>query len=232
MRWLPRRGPDPDDRFAAARAAMVERQLRARGLTDERVLAAMASVPRDQFVPADLLERAYDDEALPIDDGQSISQPYIVAWMTELLRVEPGMDVLEIGTGSGYQAAILAAMGVRVRTLERLPDLAAVARDRLARLGFGDAVTVVVADGSLGDPAHAPHDRIIVTAGAPTVPGPLLDQLAEGGRLVIPVGMSGDQQLVVVTRTEGRITERPVGACAFVPLIGAAGYRSGDLGPV
>lgn len=211
---------------------MVQRQLRARGLTDERVLAAMASVPREEFVPTDLLERAYDDEALPIDEGQSISQPYIVAWMTELLRVQPGMAVLEVGTGSGYQAAVLATMGIRLRTLERLPDLAAVARDRLAALGFGDEVTVVVADGSLGDPAHAPYDRIIVTAGAPNLPSPLLDQLAEGGRLVIPVGASGDQQLVVVARTDGQIREWPAGACAFVPLIGAAGYRSGDPGPV
>ena len=232
MRWLPRRGPAPEDPFAAARVAMVQRQLRGRGLTDELVLTAMASVPRERFVPATLVERAYDDDALPIDDGQSISQPYIVGWMTELLRVEPGMAVLEVGTGSGYQAAVLAAMGAEVRSLERLPDLAAAARQRLADLGFDERVTVILADGSLGDPAHAPHDRIIVTAGAPTLPGPLLDQLAEGGRLVIPVGASGEQQLVVVTRTDGQLVERPVGACAFVPLIGAAGYRSGDPGPV
>ena len=232
MRWLPRRGPAPEDPFAAARVAMVQRQLRGRGLTDELVLTAMASVPRERFVPATLVERAYDDDALPIDDGQSISQPYIVGWMTELLRVEPGMAVLEVGTGSGYQAAVLAAMGAEVRSLERLPDLAAAARQRLADLGFDERVTVILTDGSLGDPSHAPHDRIIVTAGAPTLPGPLLDQLAEGGRLVIPVGASGEQQLVVVTRTDGQLVERPVGACAFVPLIGAAGYRSADPGPV
>ncbi|HLY14718.1 MAG TPA: protein-L-isoaspartate(D-aspartate) O-methyltransferase [Candidatus Limnocylindrales bacterium] len=211
---------------------MVDRQLRSRGLTDERVLAAMAGVPRERFVRKDLIDRAYDDDALPIEGGQSISQPYIVAWMTELLRVEPGMAVLEIGTGSGYQAAVLAAMGAQVWTLERLPDLAVAARERIAGLSFADRVTVVVADGSLGDPERAPHARIIVTAGAPNLPDPLLDQLAEGGRLVIPVGPSGEQQLVLVTREAGRLVERQVGACAFVPLIGAAGYRPGDPGPV
>ncbi len=204
---------------------MVERQLRGRGISDERVLAAMGRVPRERFVPPDLVARAYDDDALPIEDGQSISQPYIVAWMTELLGVEPGGRVLEIGTGTGYQAAVLAAMGATVRSIERLPVLAASARERLAELGFGAAVEVVVADGSLGDPATAPHSRVIVTAGAPSLPGPLLDQLDEGGRLVIPIGVVGRQQLVLVTREDGRLNERPVGACSFVPLIGAAGFR-------
>jgi protein-L-isoaspartate(D-aspartate) O-methyltransferase len=211
---------------------MVERQLRGRGIADERVLAAMAAVPREQFVPAALADRAYDDEALPIDEGQSISQPYVVAWMTELLDVEQGTAVLEIGTGTGYQAAILAEMGARVRTIERIPTLAEAARERLARLGWGGSVEVIVADGSLGDPATAPHERILVTAGAPTLPGPLLDQLAEGGRLVIPIGASGDQQMVVVTRADGRLVETPVGPVAFVPLIGAAGFRPAGDGPV
>lgn len=204
---------------------MVERQLRGRGITDERVLAAMGSVPRERFVPADLVANAYDDAALPIEAGQAISQPYIVAWMTELLDVAAGERVLEIGTGTGYQAAVLAAMGARVRTIERLPALAAAARERLISLGAGDAVEVIVADGSQGDPAMAPHARVIVTAGAPSLPGPLLDQLADGGRLVIPVGPAGRQQLVVVSRQGGRLTETPAGACSFVPLIGAAGYR-------
>ena len=211
---------------------MVERQLRGRGVADERVLAAMATVPRERFVPAGASDQAYDDAALPIEDGQSISQPYMVAWMTELLDVAPGIDVLEIGTGSGYQAAVLAAMGARVRTIERLPDLAAAARQRFAELGLADRIEVVVADGSLGDPATAPHARMIVTAGAPVLPGPLVDQLAEGGRLVVPIGPAGDQQLVVVTRTDGRLIETPAGGCAFVPLIGAAGFRSGEDGPV
>jgi protein-L-isoaspartate(D-aspartate) O-methyltransferase len=232
VRWFPRRGRLTYDPFDSARAAMVERQLRGRGIADERVLLAMATVPRERFVPANLADRAYADAALPIEDGQAISQPYVVAWMTELLQVEPGGLVLEIGTGSGYQAAVLAAMGAHVRTIERLPALATVARERLAGLGFGELVEVIVADGSLGDPATAPHARVIVTAGAPTVPGPLLDQLGEGGRLVIPVGAGSEQQLVVVTRLAGRLTETPVGGCAFVPLIGAAGFRPGGDGPV
>jgi protein-L-isoaspartate(D-aspartate) O-methyltransferase len=232
VRWFPRRRRLTYDPFDSARAAMVERQLRGRGITDERVLSAMATVPRERFVPRDLADRAYSDAALPIEDGQAISQPYVVAWMTELLQVEPGGLVLEIGTGSGYQAAVLAAMGAHVRTIERLPALATVARERLAGLGFGELVEVIVADGSLGDPATAPHARVIVTAGAPTVPGPLLDQLAEDGRLVIPVGAVDEQRLVVVTRQAGRLTETPVGACAFVPLIGAAGFRPGEDGPV
>ncbi len=216
---------------------MVEKQLRRRGIHDERVLAAMDSVPRERFVPEDVQDQAYEDEALPIENGQSISQPYIVAWMTELLRIEPDGWVLEIGTGSGYQAAVLAAMGARVRTIERLPELAASARARLAELGFAGPgstgrVEVIVGDGSLGDPEHAPHDRIIVTAGAPTVPGPLVDQLAEGGRLVVPVGPFGEQELILVTRHGGRITETAVGGCAFVPLIGAAGFGSTEDAPV
>jgi protein-L-isoaspartate(D-aspartate) O-methyltransferase len=232
VRWFPGRQPPVADAFAGARAAMVEHQLRGRGIRDERVLGAMGRVPRERFVPPDLVARAYDDDALPIEDGQSISQPYVVAWMTELLEVQAGGRVLEIGTGSGYQAAVLAAMGAKIRSLERLPALAATARERLAALGDGEAVEVVVADGSLGDPATAPHARVIVTAGAPSLPGPLLDQLAEGGRLVIPIGTVGQQELVLVTREGGRLTERPVGGCSFVPLIGAAGFRYEPNGPV
>ena len=232
MRWSPRRGRSAEDPFAAGRAAMVERQLRGRGVTDERVLAAMGAVPRERFVPVELRSHAYDDAALPIEGGQAISQPYIVAWMTELLQVLPGGIVLEIGTGSGYQAAVLATIGARVRSIERLPELAAAARERLAGLGLGDLVEVIVADGSLGDPGTAPHARVIVTAGAPTIPTPLIDQLADGGRLVVPVGPRSNQELILVTRASGRLTETPVGGCAFVPLIGAAGFRPGEDGPV
>ncbi len=173
---------------------------------------------------------------LPIEDGQAISQPYVVAWMTELLEVEPGGLVLEIGTGTGYQAAILAAIGARVRSFERLPGLAESARRRLDELvvgevALGELVEVILADGSLGDPAQAPYRRIIVSAGAPDPPGPLVEQLDEGGRLVIPVGPIGEQQMVVVVRAGGRITETPVGRCAFVPLIGAAGFEPPGSAP-
>jgi protein-L-isoaspartate(D-aspartate) O-methyltransferase len=229
MRWSIRRAravdsATPDDAFAADRRTMVERQLKPRGIHDPRVLGAMGLNPRERFVPDDLRARAYDDDALPIEQGQSISQPYVVAWMTELLEAGPGDAVLEIGTGTGYQAAILATIGATVRSIERLPEIAAEARRRLAELGLGDKVEVIVGDGSLGDPATAPHRRIIVTAGAPSLPAPLLDQLAEGGRLVIPVGPASDQQMLVVTRGESGLAVTPVGRCAFVPLIGEAGF--------
>jgi protein-L-isoaspartate(D-aspartate) O-methyltransferase len=204
---------------------MVERQLVARGIRDPLVLAAMGSVPRERFVPVGLQDRAYDDDALPIEQGQSISQPYVVAWMSELLEVHSGDPVLEIGTGTGYQAAVLAAMGASIRTIERLPEIAAGARGRLATIDLDHRVEVIVGDGSLGDPARAPHRRIIVTAGAPSLPGPLLDQLAIGGRLVIPIGRPGDQQMVLVTRTAAGLIETRVGRCSFVPLIGEAGFR-------
>jgi protein-L-isoaspartate(D-aspartate) O-methyltransferase len=200
---------------------MISEHLRARGIRDERTLAAMAAVPREQFVPPGAWARAYDDAPLPIEDGQSISQPYIVAQMTELLEVASGGLVLEIGTGSGYQAAVLAAMGARVRSIERLPALAARARARLAALGFGEAVEVIVADGSLGDPSQVTYDRIIVTAATPAVPGPLLEALAEDGRMVIPIGSPGYQEMTVVAKVAGRLETSAYGGCTFVPLIGA-----------
>jgi protein-L-isoaspartate(D-aspartate) O-methyltransferase len=215
-------GPQADPE--RARAAMVTDQLRARGITDERVLAAMGAVPREAFVPEGSRRTAYADEALPIDAGQTISQPFMVARMTQDLEVAPGDRILEIGTGSGYQAAILAWLGAHVTSLERQATLVEPARQRLAALDLPGDVTVRQADGSLGDLAGAPWDGIIVTAGAPAIPQDLRDQLAEGGRLVIPVGSHDRQLLTVVTRHGDEWHERTDGYCVFVPLIGVAGW--------
>jgi protein-L-isoaspartate(D-aspartate) O-methyltransferase len=216
---------ESDSRARGQRERMVATQLRARGIRDERVLAALLEVPRDQFVPDWEREAAYADEALPIPVGQTISQPYMVARMTELLEVVPGDRVLEIGTGSGYQAAVLAALGGRVTTIERHAELAAAARERLVRLGFGEAVEVRVGDGSLGAPDGAPWHGIVVTAAAPAVPAPLREQLdPDGGRLVVPVGSRDRQDLIVVVRRGDEWLERNDGPCVFVPLVGEAGF--------
>jgi protein-L-isoaspartate(D-aspartate) O-methyltransferase len=218
------RPAEPDLRLASARERMVAVQLRARGIADERVLDVMGRIPRERFIPEAERRHAYDDEALPIEDGQTISQPFMVARMTELLATRPGDRILEIGTGSGYQAAILAELGGRVTTIERHRDLAATARERLVDLGFGDAVDVRVGDGSLGLPDEGPWDGIIVTAGAPDISHVLREQLADGARLVIPVGPRDRQILTVVHRHGNEWTERPDGACVFVPLVGAGGW--------
>jgi protein-L-isoaspartate(D-aspartate) O-methyltransferase len=204
---------------------MVETQLRARGIHDDRVLEAMARLPRELFVPEDRRHVAYADEALPIPAGQTISQPWIVARMTELLAPRPGERVLDIGTGSGYQAAILALLGAKVTSIERQPELAASARARLATLGFGGQVEVRLGDGSLGDPAGAPWDGIVVAAAAPAIPMSLREQLSPaGGRLVIPVGDMRRQRLLLVVRQGETWEERDDGAVVFVPLVGEEGF--------
>ena len=204
---------------------MVAEQLERRGIRDRRVLEAMAAVPREAFVPNVPASAAYDDRALPIDAGQTISQPYMVARMTELLAVEPGDRILEIGTGSGYQAAILARLGARVTSIERHADLAEAARERLKGLGT-DGVDVRVGDGSQGDPEGGPWDGIVVTAAAPAVPDALREQLGVGARLVIPVGPRYQQDLIVVERTgPNDWQETSDGAVIFVPLVGEGGFR-------
>jgi len=204
---------------------MVETQLRARGIRDERVLGAMASLPRERFVPEQRRAIAYADEALPIPAGQTISQPWIVARMTELLAPRVGDRVLDIGTGSGYQAAILALLGARVVSIERQPELADSARSRLAELGYGNQVEVRLGDGSLGDPTGAPWDGILVAAAAPSIPTSLREQLApNGGRLVIPVGNLGRQDLLLVVRHGDTWDERSDGPVVFVPLVGDQGF--------
>ena len=203
---------------------MVDTQLRGRGIADARVLDAMARVPRETFVEDRQRDQAYADAALPIASGQTISQPYMVARMTELLATKPGDRILEIGTGSGYQAAILAALGCAVLSIERHADLAAAARTRLDHVGFAAAVEIRVADGSLGAPDGAPFDGIVVTAAAPVIPEPLRRQLADGSRLVIPIGPRDQQNLIVVERVGEGWREWSDGPCVFVPLIGAGGY--------
>jgi protein-L-isoaspartate(D-aspartate) O-methyltransferase len=207
-----------------ARARMVADQLRRRGIRDERVLRAMEELPREAFVPDLPAGSAYDDRALPIEEGQTISQPFVVARMTELLEVEPGDRILEIGTGSGYQAAVLGSLGARVRSIERWEGLAETAREHLRALAI-QGVEVVVGDGSAGDPAGAPWDGILVTAAAPAIPSALRDQLAVGGRLVIPVGPRHVQELMVVERVaEADWREWSDGPVVFVPLVGEGGW--------
>jgi protein-L-isoaspartate(D-aspartate) O-methyltransferase len=213
-----------DDPYLRDRRRMVEKDLRRRGIRDPRVLDAMAAVPRHRFVPDSERAHAYEDRALPLEAGQTISQPYIVAFMTEALGVRPDDRVLEVGTGSGYQTAVLARLAAEVFTVERIGDLQGAARDVLEHLGVGN-VRFLVGDGTLGWEAHAPYDRILVTAGAPNVPAPLRAQLSpEGGRMVIPVGDTDVQELVAVTRFGNEWTSEPLLGCRFVPLVGDEGW--------
>ncbi|MBI3330204.1 MAG: protein-L-isoaspartate(D-aspartate) O-methyltransferase [Nitrospinae bacterium] len=213
---------------ARLRGAMVTQQLIRRGIRDERVLKAMGEIPRHRFVPERYRSVAYDDMPLPIGHDQTISQPLMVAVMAEALRLRGDERVLEIGTGSGYQAAVLARLATVVFTIERLPELAADARATLAMLAIMH-VHVLVGDGTLGLPEHAPFDAIIVSAGAPKIPEVLIAQLKAGGRLVIPLGNRVEQTLVRVTKSGSATQTEHLGGCRFVPLVGAHGWHEADI---
>jgi len=203
---------------------MLEKQLRGRGITDERVLTAMLLVPRHEFVSAELRNQAYEDHPLAIGENQTISQPYMVAIMTQELMLKPSDVVLEVGSGSGYQAAVLSRLASKIYTIERHQRLACLAHATLEKVGYRN-VTVICGDGSGGLVEKAPFDAIIVTAGAPEIPGALLDQLADGGRLVVPVGQKMLQICKRVTRQASRFETHDVTSCVFVPLIGKFGWE-------
>jgi protein-L-isoaspartate(D-aspartate) O-methyltransferase len=216
---------DPD--FAKQRAAMVERQLRRRGIGDERVLETMAAVPRDRFVPDSERRRSYNDSALPIGYGQTISQPWIVAAIGQALELTGTERVLEVGTGSGYSTAVLAKLAAEVYSIERHPELAAKAAAALAEIGVGN-VEVIVGDGSRGLPEEAPFEGTAVHATAPAPPPTLLSQLADGGRLVVPVAAERADLLTRYRRRGDQFEQEVIGPCRFVPLIGDEGYAPGD----
>lgn len=220
----------PMNAFDEQRHTMVETQLAARGIHDPAVLSAMHTVPREAFVPPVWADAAYDDTPLPIGDGQTISQPYIVALMAEAMQLTPDDRVLEIGTGSGYSAAVLSCIAAHVYTVERLKSLDRSARRRLRQLGFTN-VCVHYGNGTLGWPAHAPYDSIVVTAGGPSVPPALQDQLAIGGRLIMPVGETLSRQHLtrVTRRNETHFDQEDLGEVRFVPLIGAQGWPGPHL---
>jgi len=213
-----------EDNFAAERQRMVDKQIAVRGVTDPRVLAAVRKVPRHRFIPAHLWDQAYGDYPLPIGEDQTISQPYIVALMTEMLELKPTDRVLEVGTGSGYQAAILAELAAQVYTIDRVAVLLSRAEQTLTAMGYTN-ITTRVGDGTLGWPEEMPFDAIIVTAGAPEVPRPLTEQLAAGGRLVIPVGDTWSQTLTRVRKTAEGLKFEYHGGCRFVRLIGKYGWE-------
>jgi len=211
--------------FAPRRGEMVEKQLCRRGIRDKAVISAMLAVPRHAFVPPEFQGQAYEDGPLPIGCGQTISQPYIVAAMTEALQLKPEDRVLEIGTGCGYQAAVLSRLAREVFTVESLPELAAAASERLARLGYSN-VHVHCGDGTLGLPEFALFDAILVAAAAPEIPGPLLTQLSEGGRMILPVGSTDSQELQLVEKHGSTFSKKTLEGCRFVPLVGRHGWQN------
>lgn len=219
------RASNTNSGFEDARREMVARQIRARGIKSPRVLGAMQSVARHLFVLPEQVFAAYADEPLPIGASQTISQPFMVAAMADALSLESHQRILEVGTGSGYQAAVLSLLAREVISVETQSELAILARERLIRLGYTN-VRVEESDGSLGWPEDAPYDAILVTAAAPEVPQPLIEQLAENGRLVIPVGPSEHQDLLRIMKREGGMSKELLCACRFVPLIGRYGWRS------
>jgi protein-L-isoaspartate(D-aspartate) O-methyltransferase len=204
---------------------MIEKQLRARGIRDPRILNAMRRIPRDEFVPERLRENAYTDAPLPIGYGQTITQPYMTALMVQLLELSGTEKVLEVGAGSGYHAAVLGALARSVISIERIPELAAIARENLRRSHLDSNVRVICGDGSDGVPEESPFDAISVAAGSPEIPPALLDQLRDPGVLVIPVGGRVDQDLRVVHRQHGTLDTRIASGCRFVPLLGRAGWQ-------
>ena len=205
------------------RSRMIEEQIRRRGVRDKRLLAAMEEIPRHLFIPHDLRHKAYEDGPVSIGEGQTISQPYIVAEMTAALKLTGTEKVLEIGTGSGYQTAILSKLSQRVVTVERIPSLASKAMQLLGELGC-ENIDFFVDDGTLGWPGLAPYDRVIATAASPSIPRPWIEQLAENGILILPTGMRHSQELIRVTKHEGETVTDYLGACVFVPMIGKYGF--------
>jgi protein-L-isoaspartate(D-aspartate) O-methyltransferase len=212
-----------DEQLDRMKESMLEDHLQGRGIVDVDVLMVMAEIPRERFVPSEHRHRAYADGPLPIGEGQTISQPYIVALMTQLLRVNRDCEVLEVGTGSGYQTAVLARLAKQVYTIERFPDLSAAARNILGELGIGN-VEFRVGDGSCGWPEDRTFDRILITAAVPDFPPPLTAQVAEGGVMIAPIGQSSVQQLTIAEKYHGKLIEKYTSGCRFVRLIGEHGF--------
>ena len=218
--------PDPQNKYEARRESMVRQQLESRGISNISVLNAMRSVPRELFVPQDLQTHAYEDRPLPVGHGQTISQPYTVALMCEALKLTRTDRVLEIGTGTGYAACVLSKLCLEVHTIERIAELAHGAQKRLSQLGF-DNICVHIGDGTQGWPENAPFDAIVATAGGPLLPPAFVEQLAEGGRIVMPIGPVHGQTMFRFSKHQGALISEKLGAFSFVPLIGTAGWPDG-----